>query len=91
MWKIFQEYPNLLECVELYGKSSNKSETYHKLRRNVPATSMKIFWKNLYWVKWYATSNMNVFTLSIWENFQWGLIYYDQFKSHIESFELSNS
>ena len=48
MWKIFQEYPNLLECVELYGKSSNKSETYHKLRRNVPATSMKIFWKNLY-------------------------------------------
>ena len=23
--------------------------------------------------------NMNIFTLSLWENFQWGLIYFDQF------------
>ena len=39
---------------------------------------------------------MNVFTLSLWENFQWGLIYFDQFtnlfmKTFVEMFlEMSN-
>ena len=34
--------------------------------------------KNLYSVKSYDELNMNVFTLSLWENFWWGLIYFDQ-------------
>ena len=35
--------------------------------------------ENLYSVKCYDKSNMNVFTLSLWKNFPWGLIYFDQF------------
>ena len=49
------------------------------LRGNIAATSLKILWKNLNLVKCYDKSNMNVFTLSQWENFRWGLIYFDQF------------
>ena len=49
------------------------------LRRNIAATSLKISWNNLYSVKCYDKSNMNVLALSLWENFQWGLIYFDQF------------
>ena len=47
------------------------------MRENIASTSLKILLKNLYSVKCYDKSNMNVFTL--WENFQWGLIYFDQF------------
>ena len=68
---------HLLDCVELYGKFINTSETQHMLRDNNAATSLKILSKNLYSVKYYNKSNMNVFTLSLWENFQWGLIYFD--------------
>ena len=34
--------------------------------------------ENLFSVKCDDKSNMNVFTLSLWENFRWGLIYFDQ-------------
>ena len=49
------------------------------LRRNIAAPSLKILWKNLNSVKCYDKSNMNIFTLSQWGNFRWGLIYFDQF------------
>ena len=49
------------------------------LRRNIAAPSLKILWNNLNSVNCYDKSNMNVFTLSQWENFGWGLIYFDQF------------
>ena len=29
---------------------------------------------------------MSVFTLSLWENFQWGLIYFEQFMSMVSAF-----
>ena len=45
----------------------------------IAATSLKILWKNLYLVKCYDKLILNVFTLSLWENFWWGLIYFDQF------------
>ena len=49
------------------------------LRGNIAATSLKMLLKNLYSVKFYDKLNMNVSTLSLWENFWWGLIYFDQF------------
>ena len=49
------------------------------LRGNIVATSLKILWKNLYLVKSCDKSNMNVFELSLRENFRWGLIYFDEF------------
>ena len=49
------------------------------VRGNIAATLLKILWKNLYSVKCYDKLNRNVFTLSLWENFWWGLIYFDQF------------
>ena len=76
---IGNETGRLLECVELYGKLINKSETQRMVRRNISATSLKMLWKNLYSVKCYDKLNMNVFTLSLWENFWWGLIHFDQF------------
>ena len=48
------------------------------LRRNIAATSLVIIWKKLYSVKCNDISNMNV-KLSLWENFLWGWIYFDQF------------
>ena len=69
----------LLECVELYGKLFNKSEIWCMLRGSIAATSLKMLLKNLYSVKCYDKLNMNVLTLSLWENFWWGLIYFDQF------------
>ena len=48
------------------------------LRGNIAATSLKMLLKNLYSVKCYDKLNMNVLTLSLWENFWWGLIYFDQ-------------
>ena len=50
------------------------------LRGNIAATSLKILLKNLYSVKCYDKLNMNLLTLSLWENFWWGLIYFDQFR-----------
>ena len=49
------------------------------VRGNITATSLKMLWKNLHSVKCYDKLNMNVFTLSLWKNFWWGLIYFDQF------------
>ena len=70
---------HLLECVELYGKLINKSEIKRMLRGNIAATSLKMLLINLYSVKCYDKLNMNVLTLSLWENFWWGLIYFDQY------------
>ena len=55
------------------------------VRGNIAATSLKKLWVNLYSVKCYDKLNMNVFTLSLWENFWWGLTYFDQFISLISS------
>ena len=52
------------------------------LRGNIVATSLKILWNNLY-LKCYDNSTMNVITLSLWENFRRGLIYFDQFLYNI--------
>ena len=49
------------------------------LRGNIAATSLKMLLKNLYSVQCYDKLNMNVLTLSLRENFCWGLIYFDQF------------
>ena len=49
------------------------------VKGNIAATSLKMLWKNLYTVKCYDKLKMNVFTFSPWENFWWGLIYFDQF------------
>ena len=51
------------------------------MRGNIAATTLKMLWKNLYSVKSYNKLNMNVFALSLWENFWWGFIYFDQFIS----------
>ena len=75
---IGNETGRLLECVELYGKLINKSETQGMVRGNIAATSLKLLWKNIYSVKCYDKLNMNVFTLSLWEKIWWGLIYFDQ-------------
>ena len=49
------------------------------LRGKIAATLLKNLWKNLYSVNCYDELNTNVLTLIIWENFRWGLIYFDQF------------
>ena len=49
------------------------------LIENIAATLLKIKWKNLYSVNCYDKSNMNVLTLSLWKQFWWGLIYFNQF------------
>ena len=49
------------------------------LRENIAANSLKILWKNLDSLKYHDKLNMNVFTWSGWDNFWWGLIYFDQF------------
>ena len=51
------------------------------VRGNIAAHSLKMLWKNLCSAKCYDKLNMNVFTLSLWENFWWGFIYFDQFIS----------
>ena len=43
-------------------------------RGNIAATSLKILLENLVSVKCYDKSNMNAFTLSLWENIRWGFI-----------------
>ena len=48
------------------------------LRGNIAATSLKMLLKNLHSVKCYDKLNMNVLTLSLWGDFWWGLIYFDQ-------------
>lgn len=45
----------------------------------MPATSLKILRKNLYSVKSYDQTNMNVFASSLWENFSWGSTYFNEF------------
>ena len=70
---------HLLKCVKLYRTFINVDETLHYLRRTIAATSLKISCPNLYSVKRYDETNMNVFALSIWEKFSWGLTYFDKF------------
>ena len=51
----------------------NKSAMF---RGNIAATLLK---EKSFSVKCYDKSDMDVFTFSMWEIFQWGLIYFDQF------------
>ena len=60
------ESGHLLKCVKLYRKCIKLNETYHDLRRNIAATSLKISCTNLYSVKSYDATNMKVFALSMW-------------------------
>ena len=62
---IGNETGHLLECVEVYGKLINKSETQRMMRGNIAATTLKMLWKNLYSVKSYDTLNMNIFALKL--------------------------
>ena len=52
------------------------------------ATSLKMLLKNRHSVKCYDKLNMNELTLSLWENFWWGLIYFDQFITILFQFPL---
>ena len=70
---------NLLKCVKLYRKFININETYHVLRRDIVATSLKISCTNLYSEKGYDERNMKGFALSLWENVCWGVTYVDEF------------
>ena len=60
------ETGHLLKCVKLYSKCIKLDETFHDLRRNIAATSLKISCTNLYSVKSYDATNLNVFALSTW-------------------------
>ena len=72
---IGNESGHLLECVELYGKLINKCET----RKHCSSLLSILLKKNLHSVKCYEKLHMNVLTSSLWENFWWGLIYFDQY------------
>ena len=60
------------------------------LRGNIAATLLKMLLKNLYSEKCYDKLNINVLTLSLWENFWWGLIYFDQFTKSISKIFILN-
>ena len=49
------------------------------LSENIAPNSLKIICKNRYSVKCYDKANAGVCALSQWENFSWGLTYFDQF------------
>ena len=70
-----------LKCVKLLGKCIEKNEILNMLRRSSVAILLKVLCKNLCKVKCYDKTNMEVFALSQWENFSWGLglTYFDQF------------
>ena len=76
---IGNETGHLLKCVKLYIKCIKLNETYHDLRRDIAAISLKISCTNLYSVKSYDDTNMNVYALSIWGKISWGLTYFDEF------------
>ena len=63
---IRNETGHLLKCVKLYRKFFNINETQQVKRRNIDATSRKVSCTNLYSVKNYDETNMNIFTLSLW-------------------------
>ena len=67
MNNIGNETGHLLKREKHYGKSYNINEAWHILRRNIAATSLKISCTNLYSVKSYDKTNMEVFALSLWE------------------------
>ena len=60
------------------------------LRGNIAVTSLKIVLENLVSVKCYDKSNINVFTLSLWENMRWGLIYFDQYVTEQKYYEVQH-
>ena len=72
------DHRHLLKCVKLYGKFIIIRETLPILRRHIAAILLKILCGNPNSVKSYDKSNMKVFALSLWENFSWGLTYFDQ-------------
>ena len=94
MCYVFREYPvfadftigmignetgHLLKCVRLYRNFLTINETYHVMRGNIAATSLKISCTNLHSVKSYDETNLKVFALSLWKKFSWDLTYFDEF------------
>ena len=46
----------------------------HVLRRGIVASSLKILCETFNQLKTYGQTNMNVFVLSLWGKYRWGLI-----------------
>ena len=64
---IGNETGHLLGMCEAPKKRHQYRQTYHVLRRNGAATSLKISFTNHYSVKSYDETNIKVFALSLWE------------------------
>ena len=56
--------------VDLSRKLINKYETLHMLRRDIAASSLKILYEYFISVKNFGKINLNIFTLSLWENYR---------------------
>ena len=65
-----------------YRKFTNINESYHVLRRNIAATSLKISFANLHSVKRCDETNLIYFALSI--KFSWDLTYFDEFYIEVD-------
>ena len=85
---IGNETGHLMKCVVLHRKFININETWYVLGRNIAVTSLKVLCKNLYSIKSYDKTNMKVFALSLWENFSWGLTYFDKFTCKFITFRI---
>ena len=68
----------LLKFVDLSRELTNKCETLHMLRRDIAASSLKMY-EHFDPIKRYGKSNMIVFVLSLWEKYRWGLTSFGQF------------
>ena len=58
---------------------SMKSGSFFFFRNNIAASSLKISCTNLYSLKSYDETNIEVFALSLWEKMSWDLTYFDEF------------
>ena len=58
------------------------NETLHVFGRQIAGTSLTISRSNFNSVN--DKTNMKVLALSLWENFSWGLIYFDEFIYPVE-------
>ena len=59
------------------------------MRRNIAAISLKISCKNLFSVKTFDETNINLFALSLLEKVSWGLTYFDEFISTGDAYSTS--
>ena len=70
----------LLNFVDLNSEAVNKGEIWHMLRRGIAASLLKILCKHfINPIESYGKTNMNVFVLSLWEKYRWGLTSFGQF------------